>query len=606
MITQSKVIITNLKTNLKWDKKWIYLGRDFINILQLNVKYSAQNRISTTSSFKKYFEENKLDYLNWIDKQRLKNNDSLNWWMSHLAGRNNMCSFLYEHICQINSIQFHLDEYKRENNTVEILIICENYFLSKTLKCLLEKRTDLQVNYLYNKFDVIKEVSSEISYVLFEFITRIKILIIQKYISNKKPKKNNFINVNKKVFLIHQCLDDKSFNSTAILYDRYFKLLPQWIADKNYQIVTLPWKYNISLSNDIYYTKLRETNTLVIEDHLNVFNYLNAIYNYILCIFTIDYKITYKGLDIKYLLKYEQILIAKSTSIIRFWLNGIAIRKWGKYFKDITYIDTFELMPPEHSSIYFLKQLNANITTIGYMHSIVSRDFLGYWSTEIGNTSKILPDWIITNGTLSKNFLTNQGYDPIKLIDGPAIRQNYLKNTRYTKESNTILLLCPYDISTACEAIYKLNSSIKNTDYKHFKIQVKSHPMMNKNDILKLLPENNLPNNWIWNDQEINDALTNVYCCITLSSASIYDAIINDCIVISIQRELSSMGNFADNFCNEFEVIKEINSNEILQRLNDIFFLNIKYYKEQFFQLKQMIINGLNPTNEINLNKFLK
>jgi len=128
---------------------------------------------------------------------------------------------------------------------------------------------------------------------------------------------------------------------------------------------------------------------------------------------------------------------------------------------------------------------------------------------------------------------------------------------------------------------------------------------MRKSNILKKLPNNSLPNKWTWNDSEINEALSSVFCCVVLASASVFDAILNNCVVINLQRELSGMGNFSDLFQKEFTVLKEVEDSNLSKKIKDIY-ENKNFYTNEFRKVKSRLIKAHNPINDLTMKCFLK
>jgi len=598
-----KLIIVHQQFFKSWDKDWAYVGRNFSMMQNWEKKIGSGKRILITNLFRHFFDNDKIDFLKWCDDQKNYNKDSLNWWMSHLAGRNNMSSFLYESICQIKALQLALTN--QEECEKEILVVCENTFLCSAviynLKCegyeIITSRS-FYVGKLYNWFKFCFSIPIGLILTLYK-LSRSHIAAIQskKYIIPKYKNGNE-------IYLIHQCLDIKSFQNEAKLTDRYFTNLPTWIEENGKNVIRLPWLFNVKLPYNKIYRRLRKDDCLVIEDYLNFFDYYFALINFIKSIFSTTLKISYKNFNLKPLLINEILLQATASNNIRFWLYGPALVKWSKDLVNITIIDTFEMMPPEHAQISFLRRLNSRVTFLGYYHSLVSKDFLAYWNYNMDMGKSILPDYIITNGKLGKKLLSQQGYTIEKIIEGPALRQNFNENSSL-KKINELILLCPFDLDSALEAILKLKQAMKNLLHLNLNIQIKAHPMMVKTEILKKLPNNNLPYNWQWNDMEISEAIQDKFCCVVLASASIYDAILNNCIVINMQRELSAMGNFADILQDKYPLLKEVPDIDLSKRIDDIFSKNTNFYKLEFLKIKLELLQGLNPVNDTNLKVFI-
>ena len=71
-------------------------------------------------------EVQKIPFLKWIEAQRVVNKDSIFWWMTLIAGKNNAYSNFYLNLCQLFAIKNYLN---KNNQEKEILIICEDAFL---------------------------------------------------------------------------------------------------------------------------------------------------------------------------------------------------------------------------------------------------------------------------------------------------------------------------------------------------------------------------------------------------------------------------------------------------------------------------------------------
>ena len=63
----------------------------------------------------------------------------------------------------------------------------------------------------------------------------------------------------------------------------------------------------------------------------------------------------------------------------------------------------------EHSLRFAAKKLAIPTKSIGYHHSLVSRDILGYQSLTSEWKSQVKPDKILTIGKFGKNFLIKGG-----------------------------------------------------------------------------------------------------------------------------------------------------------------------------------------------------
>ncbi len=597
-----RLFIVNQRSLKKWDKDWVYVGRNFSSMQDWDKAIGSGKRILLTKLFRQYFESDRFDFLKWCDGQRISNKDSLHWWMSHLAGRNNTVSFLYESICQIKALRTVVLD--RVNAQGDILVVCENVFLCNAIISNLDGACEIELTSSYHKGKLHDWTKFFIAIPFGLCRTLFKLLKI--YIASLVSRKYQVSNSlkGKDVYLIHQWLDTKSFLRNGKLADRYFSVLPAWLEEKGKNVIRLPMLFNVELPLNQIFKRLRQDHCLIIEDFLNPMDYLKAVLNFIKSIFSISRSIPYSDFKLDSLLVREILLQATSSSNIRFWLYGPALKKWALGIDKITFIDTFEMIPPEHTQVTFLRKSYPKIKLIGYYHSLVSRDYLGYWNQNMRMGTSILPDFIIANGKIGKEILIRQGFDEECIIVGPALRQSFTSKVNLNNKQG-IILLCPFDPDSAYEAILKLNAALDQIPELDINIQIKAHPMVVKSKILKKLPNFKLPNGWEWNYLDIYKAIENRYCCVVLASASIYDAILSDSIVINMQRELSSMGNAADILEDKFPVLKEVPDEELASRIFDVFSGNKTFYKNEFEKIKIELLEGLNPVNETTLKTFL-
>ena len=123
--------------------------------------------------------------------------------------------------------------------------------------------------------------------------------------------------------------------------------------------------------------------------------------------------------------------------------------------------------------------------------------------------------------------------------------------------------------------------------------------------LLKVMKWENLPSNWSWEDREVEEALKDVYCCLTMSTSACFDAILAGSIVIPLMSEINLIDNYLDLFEDKYRVVRSVKPKQLFTRLNEIFNTRAEYYQSEFVKLKKDIINSFNPINDTNLNVFL-
>ena len=124
-----KLKIVYYDKRISWKKKWIFLGSSFKNLQHAEKKIKGK-RIKINKFLHEIYKEELPSYLKWTENQRIHFNDDVYWWMTDLAGRNNLESNFFLYICQIKSLKKILKN--TEEN--EVLIVCDNILLIQAVK----------------------------------------------------------------------------------------------------------------------------------------------------------------------------------------------------------------------------------------------------------------------------------------------------------------------------------------------------------------------------------------------------------------------------------------------------------------------------------------
>ena len=125
--------------------------------------------------------------------------------------------------------------------------------------------------------------------------------------------------------------------------------------------------------------------------------------------------------------------VGDSSSFLSFWLYKPALKRFLNHAKNVVMISEYENMPPEHVQAHTLHELdNIEAKVIGYYHSIVTKDFLGYHCSINEDESTATPDHVITNSIIGKKLLIDQGLPESYISVGPALRQ-VISNNKYIR-----------------------------------------------------------------------------------------------------------------------------------------------------------------------------
>ena len=123
--------------------------------------------------------------------------------------------------------------------------------------------------------------------------------------------------------------------------------------------------------------------------------------------------------------------------------------------------------------------------------------------------------------------------------------------------------------------------------------------------LLRKIKWNELPKGWQWTKNDLYKELQDSYCTISMSTGSIFDAVLNDNIVVSIMSDLNLMDNYLDVFTDKYSLSKASSEKDLPTKLKDIFIFKTKEYREEFNSMKNELIQGTNLINEKNLKAFI-
>ena len=593
-----KIILAHRSYSTNSKIPWIYFGNSYLKMKECENKLDGK-RINLQDEIHDQAKFQKKPFLEWIESQRTFNKDSIHWWMTQIAGRNNAYSSFFVNLCQLFAIKHYLEK----NDQSDILIVCEDIFLFKLISCNLSTKTVLQSS-LFLKFYWFKDISFLITKGLLNQFKLFCILIIHYFYAKiTKPKKINKPSGHVNVF--HHCLSDENTFKEDSLTCIYFTILPSWLKKKGQTVFGLPWFFKLKPSIS-FYKKLRKVDVLIPEDWLSLVDYFNIYKNSIKAYKTLSNKNLYPNAKINYLIFHEKLSQLGEHSII-FWRYIPAIQKWSNKLKSLTVYDQYQNMMFEHPLRYIIKKLPIKSTSIGYYHSLVSKEFMTYQHLQSEWESQMKPDFIVCSGKIGENLLLEQGVPRNKIISAAALRQSIsdIEQTQ-KKPSKNLLILLSLVPESSLETLMKLyNNSLIITNNLKLKVKVKIHPMMKVDYILKKIKWKRLPQGWEWTKKDLYSELDESYCCIAMDTAAVFDAIVKGNIVISLKSDLNLMENYLDFFSSKYALTKSVSEQELGDKIQDIFVSKAHQYQVEFSQIRKEIFEGINPINSKNLDNFL-
>ena len=594
-----KIILLHSSQSTNRKIPWLYFGNSFLKMKRLEKKLSG-NRINLQKEIHFQATSQKKSFLQWIEAQRIKNNDSIFWWMTHIAGRNNAYSNFYLNLCQLFAIKNYL---KRKDIPKEILVICEDTFLLKFLSQNFSSEFQFQLSIFSNYY----WIRDFLFFLIKGFIGQFKQIydLILHYFCAKFTKPKKLIEPEGDISLFHHCLD-----STDCFYDhdircKYFTILPDWLRKKNINVFALPWLFKNKPTIN-FYKKLRKTNCLIPEDWLTLKDYFIIFKNSFKSLKTLSYKISYPEAKINYLVFREKLFQFNEIRTF-FWRYIPAIEKWSIKINSLTAYDQYENMPFEHPIRYIIKKLPIKSTSIGFYHSLVTKEFMAYHYLHSEWDSLVKPDYVACLGKIGENLLIEQGVPSQRILSAAALRQSMPKSQSVNKKlKKEILILLSMSVEASAETLIKVYSNNQLiVNELNLKVKVKTHPMLKTKTILKKINWDKLPHGWEWTKRDLYSELKDSYCTISMFTASIYDAIFSNNITISLMSDLNLMDNYLDLFQNKYSLAHTVPESELALKLKDIFIAKNQHYNEEFLKMREEIVAGINLINEKNLSAFI-
>jgi len=477
-------------------------------------------------------------FLEFIDNLG-KNHNELSI-LSPVSEPNTYVSNLFLDCCRLKIIDELLYRYE------DLIIIVDDPALFKAIEDLFTKKglnikTKKPIRFY---LDYIKVLITPLFHIL-----KFNISFFQNLFATKLIVKNQKLKTDekKKNIILHTWIDDGSFAKDGTYKDRYFGRFIDWVEKEGYSLFIIPFIYNVTFSLRYTYRMLKESNKkfIIPFDYYGMGCFIKAII-IMLRILAISYNsMTFLNVDIAPLIKRER--LKRTGGFLPFFMYlDLFVTLKQKGFRFDLAVDVFEGMIPERTWILGLKKAYPDIKTIGYQHTIFSKDLLCYFIYKGESLKPVIPQKIVCTGDMIKNMLLKEGLPENYLITGCALRYEYLwKKNELTiitndtvKEAarNKILIGLPLQLSGAVELINILSGiATRRKDLIFF---VKPHPMMKKSTILELLKNVKWPkyetyiaegsmDEWIWS----------VDLLISIASASIMDALTAGKPVLIIGRE---------------------------------------------------------------------
>jgi len=508
------------------DFRWAYLGEDVSKAIAIEQQLRDMGqRVEIAEELQKIAHSLRQPYIDYIGKLSLENNSIL-WWVGSLSEKNPWASKTFLYTCYIRLFQTLLNSSGQE----ALVFLCQNKALRK---CLVKNVSDFhkwEIHHLESLgHTILESLRNALRIVVYKgyfVLSGIYRLLLARYyrlnqIPNRKPGEG--------VVLLHNWVDQRSFDANGKYYDSYFGELAHHLRNKGENVIIVPW-----ILGTVSY---RQTLKRMVQSSENFL--LPGSFLKISDIFRIFMKTM---LDIPPKRAYPHFEDLEVSEIIiddfrRDWsgtrtASSLLLYDVVRHWKDAVipidaFIYTYENHVWEKAYCMALRKFYPLAKIIGYQHATVPKMLLNYFFSKDELPILPFPDRVITNGRYIERLFKESGYDPEKVICGGAIRYASIMNKEKSPPmkkgaSSPVILVTPsIDKNESIELIWKVLTAFGQTN--KYKIILKLHPVMPYHNIARNLGI--LPKHFTISDKPVSELLKEADVLLYTSSATCIEAL---------------------------------------------------------------------------------
>ena len=581
------------------DFRWAYFGENVSKAIAIEKQLSGTGqRIEIAEELQKTAHSLRQPYIDYIGKLSLENN-SISWWVSSLSEKNPFVSKTFLYTCYVKLYQTILNSSDQET----FVFIAENRALRKCLvqnildshKCKIHRVESLT----HTSLEALKNalvIGINKGYFIARTIYRL--LLARCYGLNQVP--NEKLQKGKGLILLHNWVDQRSFDAMGNYRDSYFGELAHHLRKRGENVVVVPWVLGtVSYRQTLKKMVQSSESFLVPEAFLKISDVFRA---FVKALFNLPPKRAhphFKGLEISEIIADDFRRDWSGNRTASSLLLYDVVKRWRNSGTPIgVFIHTYENHVWEKAYCIALREFYPLTKTIGYQHATVSKMHLNYFFSKDELSILPLPDKVITNGKYVERLFKESGYDPKKTICGGAIRYagmlNKRRNTVVGKNtSRPVILVTPsIDKSESTELVWKVLAAF--TEVKNYRIILKFHPVLPYHSIAKDLGI--LPKHFIVSDKPIGELLEEADVLLYTSSTTCIEALSLGVPVLHIESDFI-IGLDPLDFSPDIRRSAK-NKDEIVRMTREILEIDEKELSEQRAIWKEAVSEVFEPVDE--------
>jgi len=394
------------------------------------------------------------------------------WWATQTAAKfRNQIPFILYKLKIVSEI---LNKYSFE----KLIVIDESYLFNRALFFFFKKKSIeftssiSQARAIYRNFKSFLLFLGSINYSFLKIFYRI---LLAKYFFINKIKQKNTV---RPIIVIKTFAYENSFDEKGQFIDKFFGDLPEYLNKNGYSKVSLVsclGHYNSILQK---IAKDDINAVLPFELFIKTKSLVAEFFKLILLKLEVTKRIFFNDIDVTEFLNFYLKYNKKNEISLEHALHYHGMLNFLKHSNIKSFIFTYENIPWEPMCLLALQEISPNTKTIGYQHSNVPEFGTNYFLSENELQKRPMPNYIYTNGSVTKNIIEKNSFDKHPIIESTcALRYNYLRNGihKSRKKDKTILV-----VLEGVPDVYHLVNYILNelSHYNNYEIIFRPHPIL--------------------------------------------------------------------------------------------------------------------------------
>lgn len=519
---------------------WLYLGQDIKQHVDISRTLGKENRYFIGDLLQKVAHQQKQPFIDFIAELGLHQKNKLHWWASYTAYKDPFASDFFLLWCYAEVFEKVCLEQEWDNNK-SLLVLIQDRWLYRYL-------WQRHKENLAFRFPSRKSTAPEALKLVARGIATRGYLLLMATIQRRRleqaarEKAAPLMGNQTKCCYIFSEIGEKSFADGHRYEDANFGRLKDILNASGIQVRRLTPFF-------IPKTSIADASSSGEFVFLGKYLSLKDMASSTLPVFRIHIPPKLIHNPIRTLLRREAIYEFANARLPQFLLHYRAFKdclsRLSQNSKEMCIIYPFENQPWEKMLCLAAKELDERIKLVGYQHSTVPLLLLSYFPGAGEASDTPLPDYIVTNGEHTLNLLKNAGYGQAQIVNGGALRYEYLHNNsgntiidvlvESDKTHKTVLIALSYSRVLAAELLLAVFSAFADPQEVEARFLIKPHPWVPLENLGIPLPP--MPAHFQRTDKPMSELLRETHVVLYSSSTVGLEALLADVPVIRYHSE---------------------------------------------------------------------